>query len=379
MIHIAPFLLALVAALASGRAAAHAGSNAYLVIDATSAEVQLRWDLALRDADLALGLDADGDGLITWGETRAAEAHLRDYGRQRLQLGAGGSDCRLQDAAPLQIAEREDGSYAVLRYLAHCGNGFPQSLSLHYSALFELDASHRALLRVRLAGHDQGGLMAPDRQQLEFGGDDRAGRVFRPYFREGVLHVLGGWDHLLFLLGLFLPAVLHREHGRWQPAASLREAVGRSAGVVTAFTLAHALTLCLAALGLLSLPTRWVESAVAATVLFAGLNNLRPMVRERLVWVAGGFGLVHGSAIAGALMELGLPATGRVTALAGFNLGVETAQLCLVALLIPLAYTVRRSVWYLRLVLWPGSALVALAGLVWLLDRTFALGWPLPI
>ena len=371
--------LALLAALTSGRAAAHAGSNAYLIVDATTSEVQLRWDFALRDADLALGLDADGDGNITWGETRAAEPRLRDYARQRLGLSADGGECALTDGAPLQIADRDDGSYAVLRFIARCGDSVPRRLALRYSALFEIDASHRALLSLRLAGRDHGGLLAPEHRQLEIADGDGDGRVFAPYFREGVLHVLGGWDHMLFLLGLFLPAVLRREQGRWLPAASLREAVGRSVGVVTAFTLAHALTLCLAALGVLSLPSRWVESAVAATVLFAGLNNLRPMVRERLVWVAGGFGLIHGSAIAGALMELGLPATGRVTALAGFNLGVETAQLALVALLIPLAFLVRGSVWYLRLVLWPGSMLVALAGLVWLLDRVFEFGWPLPI
>lgn len=371
--------LALLAALASGRAAAHAGSNAYLFVDATGAAPQLRWDLAVRDADLALGLDTDGDGSITWGETRFAEARLRDYARQRLGLAADGQECVLSDGAPLQIADRDEERYAVLRFVAHCGESVPRRLALRYEALFELDASHRALLRVRLAGRDHGGLLAPDHRQLEVGDGDEDGRVFLPYFREGVLHVLDGWDHLLFLLGLFLPAVLRREQGRWLPAASLREAIGRSTGVVTAFTLAHALTLCLAALGVFSLPSRWVESAVAATVLFAGLNNLRPVVRERLVWVAGGFGLIHGSAIAGALMELGLPASGRVTAMAGFNLGVETAQLGLVALLIPLAFLVRGSVWYLRLVLWPGSVLVALAGLVWLLDRALDLGWPLPI
>ena len=379
MSRLAASVLALLALFASGRATAHAGSDAYLFIDARSAEIQVRWDFALRDADLALGLDADGDGGITWGETRTAESRLRDYARQRLGLSADGGDCMLEVGAPLQIAVRDDSSYAVLHFVAACRGGAPRRIALRYSALFEVDASHRALLRVRLADGEQAGLLAPDRQQLEIVGAAEQVSVFVPYFREGVAHVVDGWDHMLFLLGLFLPAVLRRERGRWLPAASLHEAVGRSIGLVTAFTLAHALTLCLAALDLLSLPSRWVESAVAATVLFAGLNNLWPMVRGRLVWLAGGFGLIHGSAIAGALRELGLPASGRTVALAGFNLGVETAQLALVALLIPLAFCVRGSAWYLRLVLWPGSVLVALAGLVWLLDRAFAFGWPLPV
>lgn len=371
------FVAGLLALFAADRAQAHAGSSAYLWLEGQGAEVQLRWDLALRDADLALGLDADGDGRITWGETRLAEAALRTHARQNLLLSADGADCQLADAEALQVVERDDEHYAVLRFAVRCP---APPTALRYSALFALDASHRLLLRSSLDGREQSAVLAPDRQSLRFAAPENAGgAVFGSYFREGLRHVLEGWDHLLFLLALFLPAVLRREQGRWQPVDSLREALLASAAVVTAFTLAHAVTLCLAALGVLSLPTRVVESAVAASVLFAGLNNLVPMVRRRLAWLAAGFGLIHGSAIAGALLELGLPSHGRVAALAGFNLGVEVAQLALVAMLIPLAHPLRRTHGYLRFVLWPGSVLVALAGLVWLLDRAFALDWPLPI
>lgn len=360
-----------------GRAAAHAGSSAYLWLDFDGGRGSLRWDLALRDADLALGLDADGDGQITWGETRRAEPALRGYARQRLVLESGGAPCALADAGGLQVVARDGEHYAVLRFDADCA-ALPDAL--RYAAQFELDASHRLLLRARVDGREQSAVLAPERREfvLASAGAGSAA-VFASYFREGVQHVLEGWDHLLFLLGLFLPAVLRREHGRWQPAHSLREVLLGSATVVTAFTVAHALTLCLAALGVLSLPSRIVESAVAASVLFAGLNNLRPLVHRRLAWLAAGFGLIHGSAIAGALLELGLPASGRVAALAGFNLGVEVAQLAAVAVLIPLAFPLRRARAYVRWVLWPGSALVALAGLVWLIDRAFALDWPLPI
>lgn len=371
------FLLAGLLMLLATRAGAHAGSSAFLWLEWTPQAASLRWDLALRDADVALGLDADGDGRITWGETRAAEPALRGYAREHLALSSSRGDCRLDDAEPLQVVERDAEHYAVLRFAMHC----PQApAALAYSGLFALDASHRLLLRARIDGREQAGVLAPALREFHFAdGAADAGAVFGAYFHEGLRHVLEGWDHLLFLLALFLPAALRREQGRWLPVGSLREAVLSSAAVVTAFTLAHAVTLCLAALGVLSLPSRLVESAVAASVLFAGLNNLLPMVRRRLAWLAAGFGLIHGSAIAGALLELGLPAQGRVAALAGFNLGVEVAQLALVALLVPLAYPLRGTRAYLRVVLWPGSALVALAGLVWLLDRAFALDLPLPI
>lgn len=364
------------------RATAHAGSNAWLDVDAQTAAVSLRWDLAIRDLDFALGLDANGDGAITWGETLAASAAIRSYAQAHLLISANGSDCPLSSLDSLQIADRLDGRYAVLHLRAACA-ALPRQLSLRYEALFDLDASHRTQLRLSMMvdGRTQirNGVLAPDRRELLFEASASEGSVLRQYFHEGLWHVWTGWDHLLFLAALFLPAVLRRERGAWVPVASLGEAALETLRIVTAFTLAHALTLCLAALGIVQLPTRLVESLVAATVLFAGLNNLLPMVHRRLAWLAGGFGLIHGSAIAGALLELGLPVEGRLWSLLGFNLGVEAAQLLLLALVLPLSFVCRRAPLYRYAVLLPGSALVAVAGLVWLLDRAFAMGWRLPI
>ena len=150
--------------------------------------------------------------------------------------------------------------------------------------------------------------------------------------------------------------------------------------MVTAFTLAHALTLCLAATGLFSPPSRWVESGVAASVLFAGVNNLVPMIYRGLFGLAAGFGLIHGAAIAGALIELGLPPGDRVWSLLAFNLGVETAQLSVLAAVIPASFVCRRLWWYHWLVLAPGSLFITIVGLLWLIQRAFdvdlGIAWP---
>jgi hypothetical protein len=189
---------------------------------------------------------------------------------------------------------------------------------------------------------------------------------------------------MLFLAGLFLPAVLRRVRGpdgrwRWLAVARLGPALRETAGIVTAFTLAHATTLSLAATGAFSPPSRLVESLVAATVLFAGLNNLLPMVHRRLFVLAGFFGLIHGSAVAGALIELGLPATGRVWALLAFNLGVEAAQLALIAVVVPTTFAFRNSVAFRRFVLVPSSIFVALAGLAWLIERGLGVNLHIPL
>src|SRR5204863_221644 len=214
----------------------------------------------------------------------------------------------------LQIADHGDGRYAGLALAGACPHE-PISLSLDYRLLFDVDAWLRGLLNLDFRG-SHSGVFSPDERVLRYNVAGASGlTVFAQYFRTGVWHVWTGWDHMLFLAGLFLPAVVRREGRQWRPAASLKVALTDTAIMVTAFTLAHALTLSLAATGLFSPPTRIIESGVAASVMFAGLNNLVPMVYRGLFWLAAGFGLIHGAAIAGALIELRLPPGDRVWSL----------------------------------------------------------------
>lgn len=362
--------------LFAGAAQAHQASTSYLTLSAENAQLSGRWDIALTDLDYAIGLDADGDAQIRWSEVRAAETRIAAYALARLTVSDDErKQCPLQ-VRSLAIADHSAGRYAVLELRGHCARA-AQTLRLDYRLLFDLDAQHRGLLHLRYGG-EHGGLFTSAQTQLRFAnGAPAPGRVFAEYFTSGVWHVWTGWDHLLFLAALLLPAVLRRDRGRWVPAESLRAVLRETAWTVTAFTLAHALTLSIAASGWLSLPTRWVESAVAATVLFAGLNNLLPIVHKRLFVLAGVFGLIHGAAIAGMLLDLGLPASGRVWALLAFNLGVELAQLAVLAVIVPLGFACRRSAAYRRVVLMPGAVLISLAGLLWLLERALGLKlWP---
>jgi len=381
-----PFLFALTALLGCLplTASAHQPGNSRLLLRASEAgAVELRWDVALADADLALGLDARGNrnGQVDPGEAAAGEAALFAYGLERLHLSAAGRDCPLRARRPIQLTARASGRSLVLRFTADCADAASHDgVALRSALLFDVDPGHRSLLRGQWGeGAAQAGVLTATQPVFTLTAQASAARSVRTYFGEGIRHVLGGWDHLLFLLGLLLPAALRWDGRRWQPLESPRQALRQASVVVTAFTLAHAATLCLAALGMLALPGRWVESAVAASVLFTGLNNLRPQVTRRLWLLAAAFGLIHGSAMAGALLELGLPAQGRVWALLGFNLGVEAAQLGLVLLALPIALALRRWPGYARAILKPGSLLVALAGLIWLLDRALDLGWRLPI
>ena len=143
--------------------------------------------------------------------------------------------------------------------------------------------------------------------------------------------------------------------------------------VVTAFTIAHSITLALAALSVIELPSRLVESAIAASVLLAALNNLWPVVQRGRWLVAFAFGLVHGFGFASVLADLGLPQDSLLLALVGFNLGVEAGQLVIVGAFLPLAYAARHTWMYRRMVFVGGSLAIALVASLWMVERVFDL------
>jgi hypothetical protein len=368
------WLLLLPLALCAEAALAHAPSDAYLVLRAApgSARVELRLDVALRDLEQEPGLDADADGRITWGELRAARAALEAYAFAHLSLASDGAPCPLRPAG-LEAALHSDGAYAVLLAEASCARP-PAALEVDYRLFRALDPQHRGLVRVEHPGGTATAVLGGERsrERIALGAPDlrRAGLA---YLAEGVRHIALGFDHLLFLLSLLLPAVLRRAGARWEPEPALRPALADVLSVVSAFTLAHSLTLSLAALGVLRLPSRGVESAIAASVVLAAANNLRPLVGRRRWLAAFAFGLVHGLGFASVLADLGLPRGALVVSLLAFNLGVELGQLAFVALLLPVAWWLRAWPAYPSVVLAGGSAAIALLASLWLAERSLGL------
>jgi hypothetical protein len=368
------YLLLFCLLLLAGTASAHKASDAYLVLEAQGREITGQWDIALRDIDFALGLDADGDGTITWGELRDRLPEIDAWALGRLAAARGGA-CQLQVSDHL-VDDHTDGAYAVLRLTGTCpsANG---ELVLGYRLLFDLDALHRGLLRLKLDGVTQTAVFAPERVEQGFtpGEISRLGQLAQ-YLVEGIWHIWIGFDHILFLLSLLLPAVLVHEARTWRGVATFKVALVEVLWVVTAFTLAHSITLSLAALGLVELPSRFVESAIAASVVLAAANNLRPVVEQRRWLVAFGFGLIHGFGFASVLAELGLPRETLVLSLLGFNLGVEIGQLAIVAGFLPLAWWLRDGLFYRRVVFISGSLATLAIALVWFVERAFDLKLP---
>jgi len=352
--------------------AAHQSSDAYLSLRVQGETIFGQWDLALRDLDYAIGLDADNDGIVSAGEWRTHQAAIADYALSRLKIQADGAACEIRATDHL-VDQHSDGAYEVLRFAAACP-AMPRVLEIGYDLLFDLDPQHRGLLRVEEQGATHTAIFAPEQKiwRLEGHATDWR-RQIGDYLREGVWHIWTGYDHMLFLTALLLPAVLVRRAGRWEAVASFGAAWRDVLQIVTAFTLAHSVTLSLAVLGYLALPSRLVESAIALSVVAAALNNLFPLVEKRLWALAFGFGLVHGLGFANVLAELGLPRDALALALVSFNLGVEAGQLAVVAGLLPLAYLWRRSRAYPRLVLGAGSSCIVAIASLWLIERSLDL------
>ncbi len=151
----------------------------------------------------------------------------------------------------------------------------------------------------------------------------------------GAKHIADGTDHLLFLITLLLAAPLVAVGGRWSGRRPVRSALGRTLGIVTAFTTGHTTSLALVSFGLVHFPSQPVEVAVAGSILVAGIHALRPLAARGEIVVGGLFGLVHGTAFATAILDLGLDTRATVIAVLGFNVGVELAQLAVVALVLP--------------------------------------------
>ena len=320
-----------------------------------------RLDVAVRDLDGALGLDADGDGDITWRELSAGAPRIADYIAHRLTLGADGVPCAQRLGAPA-LTDLSDGAYWAMPVSAVCSHAAAlDRRRLRAAVRHRLDAPRP----VHVAGQTT---ILRDARPARIALDQATSVA--SFIREGMWHIWVGIDHILFLCCLILPAVFQRRTQRWTAADSLRDVCKEVFEIVTAFTLAHSITLVISAIGLVALPSRLIETAIALSVVVAALNNLLRTVDARWA-VAFALGLLHGFGFSSVLIDLGLPSHELIGALLGFNLGVELGQAAIVLALLPVLYWIRRTVAYQAL-LWAGSGGVAIVAALWSYQRWFA-------
>jgi len=350
---------------------AHKASDSYLQIDAGDRGTTLRWDIALRDLDAAIDIDTNEDGRLTWGEVKAAWPRIEAYALPRL----GVAGCALRPTGHA-LERRNDGAYAVISLASDCV--LAPTPSITYTLFREVDPTHRGIAKLQRPGQPPTVTMLDPTQAI--GSSAATAPAAQPgvsapsgalgFLREGVRHILTGYDHVLFLLCLLLPSVMRRTPEGWRPVDRLSQAVWPVIGIVSAFTVAHSLTLGLAALKIVALPSAFIEPAIAVTIILAALDNVWPIFPVRRVVVTFFFGLIHGFGFAGVLAELNLPTTEFVRALLEFNIGLELGQLMIVVGVTALLFVLRQWPRYRPLMIRGGSYAAIVVGVLWLIERT---------
>jgi hypothetical protein len=344
-------VLVLVAAGTAGLVFAHTGgSNGYAVVTVDGPRVRYTvtlWPAALPPAiadtlrRVHAGDESSRDGLL---------AVVRDkvglsVGRRRCGPGHG------------SLAPVSTGVESVTLVVEFACEGATRELVVRDDLFDVFGADYHTLARIDAAGRTTQFAFTPETRETRVTLDGGAGgrHGLGSFVLLGIEHILTGWDHLLFLLGLLLRG------GSWLALAK----------IITAFTLAHSITLALAALDLVVLPDRLVEAVIALSIAIVAAENLflKPVVARRWL-VSFCFGLVHGFGFSAALRELGLASSGLLVSLFGFNAGVEIGQGLVVAVALPVLVLLRRTRWERRMV-WSSSLAILLVGAVLFVERAF--------
>jgi hydrogenase/urease accessory protein HupE len=296
-------------------------------------------------------LDPDGDGSITRRELSAARKALDELVVQHIEVHSSSGRCI--GTANEAVLTEEDGLSISAVY--HCLDE-PSAVTTHLGFLNMMSHGHRHLATTSAGAAATHVVAYVGNAALEIAmsqehGDAAGGaiRVLGPLFRLGVFHILTGYDHLIFLFALILVG------GR------LRSLIF----VVTAFTSAHSITLGLAALGIWSPSTLFVEPAIALSIAYVGVENWFVKNADRRWLITFPFGLVHGFGFAGALQQISLPTRQIPFALAAFNGGVEAGQIGVLLLVLPTLMYLRRRQWFGDQGVKGLSASIAVAG-AWL-------------
>lgn len=376
--------LALFVVLLTAAPRAHNLGESYLYLSIYQSGLTGRFEISLEDLNKGFKLAGTGREITAANLDQHAE-FLKQYYREHVTVEAGGRplSIRFTGHSVLDV----NGGFVLLPIEFDGLAGVPDRLTIDYRVLLNEVPGHRGFLLVEhnwatgtFANEGRISLVfspGSTRQDFDIVSGGRL-RGFLAVVWLGTDHIWMGFDHVMFLVALLLPAVLVRRDGRWREGANFIPALVNVVKIVTAFTVAHSVTLTLASLGLVHLPGRLVEVVIAASIAIAAADLVFPVFRGRIWLVVFGFGLFHGFGFAGALEEMGLLRENLGLSLFGFNLGVELGQLAIVVVLFPILFAFRRLSVYRQLALPAAAAAMIVISIGWVVERAFDVELPRP-
>jgi len=401
------FMLGLLSALIPVFMFAHAPDQSYTFLRVYETAIEGRFEITTDDLNKALGLElAKG---ITLEELQYYLPRIQEYALGRTAFSSQFGSHPIQFTETTIFEEGNLGNYVQLHFTLQDLTEVPATLDLENSLLFDVAPNHRSLVVVEYnwkAGiHNNESMVSlsfsPDdtRQSLDLTNASVL-KGFLAMVESGMHHIFIGIDHILFLLALLLPAVVRRKRGpsepvpayanrfaavpvamaasafEWAPVEKFKPAFLYVLKIITFFTVAHTITLSLAALQIIVLPSRIVESIIALSIALAALHNIRPVFKYSDWIIVFGFGLFHGFGFASVLGDIGLSGEFMTLSLLGFNLGVEVGQVIIISLIFPVLYLIRRMKIYPGLLVF-GSMLLILIAMYWFVERFFEIDLPL--
>ena len=364
---------------------AHALEQSYVFLQINDNVVQGKFELEVTDINAALGTTFDTEQGTKLEDVGPHQEALERYILDKAKFSIGGQALDIKITG-YDLFDTSFAQFVVVQFDFPALVDAPTAIDVEYHLFLDEIRGHQGLL-----------VITDDWKANTFNNESQVSLVFGPGAREqtldlsdtsvwrgfvgmvksGIHHIAIGFDHILFLLALLFPCVVFRAEGRrWQPVEKASTALFNVIKVVTLFTVAHSITLALSAFKILELTPTIVESIIAVSIAIAAADILFPIFRKNLVWIVFAFGLFHGLGFASVLGDIGIPAKYLPVSVLGFNIGVELGQVAIVLVAFPVLFALRRTGFYLRLVL-PAAAigLIAIA-LYWFIER--ALGIDLP-
>ncbi|MEL6355300.1 MAG: HupE/UreJ family protein [Bacteroidota bacterium] len=369
---------------------AHAPDQSYLYLRIYKEAVEGRFEFTAKDLNKALGLNLPE--AITLNDVKPYLTRIQNYLKERSGFQANGQNFSLRFLDPTVLTLDEEEDYAQFNFALDGMSEVPETIDITYGPLFEVDKKHRGMLIVEhnwKAGIFENEALVSNiyspgniQQSLSLA-DTSVWKGFWALVKLGIWHIWIGLDHILFLFALILPSVVRRRKNTdgssswsWVPVEDFKSAFWYILKIVTFFTIAHSITLALASLKIINLPSSLVESIIAISIALAAFHNIRPIFKSREWIIAFGFGLFHGFGFASVLGEKGLSGDFMAYSLLGFNLGVEIGQVAIICLIFPVLYLIRKHKAYPKLINY-GSILLILISIYWFIERAFGIDLPL--
>ncbi|NDV90332.1 HupE/UreJ family protein [Alteromonas sp. 345S023] len=346
---------------------AHELSSGYLTLDEVRAGV-FSGELLLNSNDLTKvkGLASSDNTPVGWGQVNLNHPQVVDYLNQVLAIKRDGQTCSL--AINLPSMRRISGE-DLLVYPIEATCASRGDMVVNYSGIFNVESDHKLLAQINTDEQSTTKVFSLDNQSATLPDEKNSNwTLFGEMLYQGVWHIFIGIDHILFLVATLLTVNLLRANGEWQKEPSTKRIFKHTLILVSAFTLAHSITLTLTALGYISLNSNLVEFGIALSVLFTAINNIYPQV-VKLGILTFAFGLLHGMGFASVFADLNAQSDSLVLSVAAFNIGVEVGQLAIVSVILPLLIGLRHWQQYARAIMPLASSVIAIIALNWAIQR----------